>query len=94
MVIYNENSMVTKEHAKLIADKLGTLKSKVSKKIEEDLKKGKKDEYALANLLSLACGDGTYKLEIDQIMSINNNQFSINESAIRYLCEHSVTRRQ
>lgn len=86
--------MVKKEHAKVIADKLGSLGSKVSEHIKEELKENKEDKYALANLLFLACGGSTYKLEIDQIKSINNDQFSIKESAIKYLCEHSSTRQQ
>lgn len=92
MEIYNEKSMVKKEHAKLIAEKLYSLGSKISEHIEEDLKENKEKQYALANLLSLACGGSTHKLEIDQIKSINNDQFYIEESAIKYLCEHSSTR--
>ena len=73
-------------------DKLFSLGSKVSEHIEEELKKNKKEKYALANLLYLACGGSAYKLDIDQIKSIKNDQFSIKESAIIYLCEHSTTR--
>ncbi|MDD2225994.1 MAG: hypothetical protein PHD42_02630 [Dysgonamonadaceae bacterium] len=92
LTIYDEKSMVGKEHAKLIANKLSSLGSKVSERIMEDLKKNNNKKYALANLLYFACGGSTYKLDIDQIKSINNDQFSIQESAIIYLCEHSATR--
>jgi hypothetical protein len=92
MTIYDEKSMLKKEHVKLIADKLGSLGSKVPENLEKDLKENEKNEYALANLLFLACGGGKYKLEIDQIKLINNDQFSIKDSAIKYLCEHSPTR--
>lgn len=43
LIIYDEKSMVRKEHAKLITDKLCSLDSKVSEHIEEKLKENEKD---------------------------------------------------
>lgn len=92
MIKYDEKSMVSKEHANIIAEKLKSLGSKVSKQIEGDLEKDSKEIYLLANLLYLACGGGSYKLDLAQIMSINNDEFCIEESAVIYLFEHSLTR--
>ena len=72
MTTYINNSMVKKEHGKIIAKKLRKLGSKVPNDL--DLEK----EHCLANLLHLASGNGTYKLSSDQINQIKNDEFSIN----------------
>lgn len=71
MITYNRNSMVKKEHVKIIAEILINLGSKVPNDL--DLEK----EHCLANLLYLASGDGSYKLSSDQINQIKNDEFSI-----------------
>lgn len=71
MATYNRNSMVKKEHGKIIAQELINLGSKVPNDIDLD------KEHCLANLLYLAAGDGSYKLTSDQINQIKSNEFSI-----------------
>lgn len=71
MTIYTNQSMVKKEHARIIAEALIELDSKIPKDL--DFKK----EHSLANILSLATGNGTYKLSFDEINQIQNEEFSI-----------------
>ncbi len=71
LTIYTKNSMVKKEHVKIITRKLINLGSNVPEGLSTD------EEHALANLLYLAAGDGTYKLTSDQINQIKSNKFSI-----------------
>lgn len=71
MTIYNRNSMVKKEHVKVIANELITLGSKVANNIDLD------SEHCLANILHLAVGKGTFGLSYEQINNIKSNEFSI-----------------
>jgi len=71
MTIYNRNSMVKKDHVKIIVGELEILGSKVQNDL--DLEK----EHCLANLLYLASGNGRYKLPSDQINQIKSEEFSI-----------------
>ena len=66
-----ENSMVKKEHVKIITSKLKSLGSDVPKDISID------KAHALANILYLATGNGTHKLSIEQINQINGDDFII-----------------
>jgi len=94
MKIYNEKSMVEKDHAKLIANKLVDLGSKVPQSVEQDLSQGKEKEYPLALLLSLACGGSTHKLTMENILQINNESFSIEKSSLQILFENSPSRQK
>lgn len=94
MEIYKENSMVKKDHAKLIAEKLVDLGSNVPKSIRDDLSQGEKNEYSLALLLSLACGGSTHKLTMNEILQINNESFLIKESSLQTLFEKSPSRQK
>lgn len=47
-------------------------------------------DHSLANLLSLACG-GKYALNIKDIVSIGNSEFSINEDGVKELCKLSLS---
>ena len=87
MTTYDEKSMVNKQDAQFIAKALSDMGSKVPSDIEESLENNNKEEYALGNLLGLACRDSSSKLEASQISSIKNDQFSIKKSAINKLCE-------
>ena len=71
MTTYNNQSMVKKEHARIIAEELIKFGSKTPKDL--DLNK----EHCLANLLSLATGNGSYKLSVEKINQIQNEAFSI-----------------
>ena len=71
MTTYNNQSMVKKEHVKFISEELIKLGSKTPENL--DLEK----EHCLANLLSLATGNGTYRLSVDDINKIQNEAFSI-----------------
>ena len=85
MIIYDEKSMVKKEHVKFISEELNELKSKIPQNLDMD------NEHSLANLLSLACGGGKYRLEPNIIAQIKSDEFSIGERAIKLLCEKSAT---
>jgi len=63
--------MVKKEHVKIITSKLKALGSDVPKDLSID------ETHALANILYLATGNGTYKLPIEQINKIEGNDFTI-----------------
>jgi len=71
LTIYTRNSMVKKEHVKIITSKLKALGSDVPKDLSID------ETHALANILYLATGNGTYKLPIEQINKIEGNDFTI-----------------
>ena len=71
MTIYTRNSMIKKEHVKIIASKLRDLGSDVPKDLSID------EAHALANMLYLATGNGTYKLPIEQINKIEGSDFTI-----------------
>lgn len=71
MTTYNNQSMVKKEHARIIAEELIKLGSKTPKDLDLDR------EHCLSNLLSLATGYGTYRLSVDAINKIQNEAFSI-----------------
>ena len=75
MIRYNNQSMVKKEHARVITEELIKLGSKTPN--DTDLNK----EHCLANLLSLAAGNGTYKLSVEEINQIHNEEFSIDWKA-------------
>ena len=83
MIIYNENSMVKKEHVKFIESELTKLGSKVANNI--NLEK----DHSLANLLSLACGGGKFGISLKDINSICNDEFKIECS-----CVNSITRQR
>tara|TARA_R110000824_G_scaffold31699_3_gene102809 strand:- start:1105 stop:1305 length:201 start_codon:yes stop_codon:yes gene_type:complete len=63
--------MVKKEHVKIVTSKLKSLGSDVPKDISID------KAHALANILYLATGNGTYKLSIEQINQISGDDFII-----------------
>lgn len=63
--------MVNKEHVKIITRKLRALGSDVSKGLSID------EAHALANVLYLATGNGTYKLPIEEINKIEGSDFTI-----------------
>ncbi|WP_419777760.1 hypothetical protein [Malaciobacter marinus] len=83
MTTYNEKSMVKKEHVKFIKSELKKLDSKLANNINSE------KEHSLANLLSLACGGGTFGISLDDINSIGNDEFSIECS-----CENAITRQR
>ena len=84
-MIYDEKSMVKKEHVKIIVKELSNLGSKIPQNLHIN------NEHSLANLLSLACGSGKYRLEPNIISQIKSDEFSIKEGAIKLLCEKSAT---
>jgi hypothetical protein len=91
MKIYNEKSMVKKDHANFIAKKLAELGSKVPQIVEDDLNENLKEEYSLALLLSLASGGSSYQLTKEKILQINNEYFSIEESSIERMFQNSTS---
>jgi hypothetical protein len=78
---YVGTQMVKKKHVKEIAKELRKRGSKTPKGIS--LAK----DRSLANLLSLACGHGTYGLSIEDIVTIGSSEFSINEAGVKDLCK-------
>ena len=85
MQVYAYTQMVKQEHVKIIEKELRKRGSKIPKAMS--LAK----DHSLANLLSLACG-GKYALKIEDIVSIGNSEFSINEDGVKELCKNSPTR--
>lgn len=71
MTVYTNSIWVKAEHIKEINKLLEQLGSKVS---DEFIGNGK---HILANVLSLACGDGTYGISIEKINSIKHPEFEI-----------------
>jgi hypothetical protein len=71
LTIYTRNSMVKKEHVKIITRKLRALGSDVPKDLSID------EAHALTNMLYLATGNGAYKLPIEQINKIEGSDFTI-----------------
>lgn len=69
--IYTTSDMVSAKHIKEIDKQLQQLGSKVSDRFM------KNDKHILANVLSLACGDGTNGITIEQINSIKHPEFEI-----------------
>lgn len=86
MTDYVGTQMVKKEHVKIIAKEL----RKRGSKTPSGMKLAK--DKSLANLLSLACGGGKYALQIEDIITIGNNEFSINEAGVRELCKKTPSR--
>lgn len=84
---YTYTQMVPKKHAKIISQQLRKLGSKTPSalKISKD--------RSLANLLYLACGGGKYSLKVEQILTIGNSEFCLDESGINELCKRSITRK-
>lgn len=80
MTIYSNNEMVEVSHIVEINKQL----KKLGSKVKDDLLDGEK--HSLSNVLSLACGGGTYGITVDKINSIQSSQFQINCS-----CENSIT---
>lgn len=83
---YFDKDIVSKEHAKTISGELRKRGSRTPKAL--CLSK----DRSLANLLSLACGGGTYALDVEDIVSIGNSEFSINKEGVEELCSRSLTR--
>ncbi len=73
-MIYNEHSMIHPDHIEVIDQKLQEHGSKVP----EDFLDGQ--EHALVNVLRLALGKGSYKVDLVQINKIGNHEFSLNYS--------------
>lgn len=71
MKVYTTDDFVSVEHINEIDQQLQQLGSKVSDGFMEN------GEHLLANVLSLACGDGTYGISIEQINSIKHAEFEI-----------------
>lgn len=86
MQVYTYTQMVKQEHVKIIEKELRKRGSKTPKAMS--LAK----DHSLANLLSLACGGGKYALKIEDIVSIGNSEFSINEDGVKELCKSAATR--
>lgn len=84
-MIYDEKSMVKKEHVKIIVKELRKLGSEIPQNLDAN------NEHSLASLLSLACGGGTYGLEPNKMAKIKSDGFSIKEGAIKLLCKKSAT---
>jgi hypothetical protein len=82
---YDEKSMVKREHVKIIVKELRELGSEIPQNLDIN------NEHSLANLLSLACGGGKYRLKPNKIAQIKSDEFSITEGAIKHLCEKSAT---
>lgn len=83
---YVGSQMVKKEHVKVIDSELRKRGSKIPEGMSLD------EDRSLANLLSLACGGGAYALSVEEIVSIGNNEFSINERGVKELCRRCPTR--
>lgn len=77
--------MIKKEHVKIIAVELAKLGSKMPDNLDLET------EHSLANLLSLACGSGSYQIEPEKLIQIRTDEFAIDEKAIKALCERSDT---
>lgn len=88
METYTQYSMVTKENAKWISNKLNELGSKVQQHVEADLDDEADNKIALANLLYLACGASAYRLSKEQILQIKNDKFRIETKAIDFMLIH------
>jgi hypothetical protein len=63
--------MVKKEHVKIITSKLKALGSDAQKELSIN------ETHALANILYLATGNGTYNLPVEQINKIEGNDFTM-----------------
>lgn len=72
--IYDKHSMVHPDHIKVIDQQL----QKYGSKVPEDFLDEK--EHALPNVLRLALGEGSYKVDLVQINKIGNHEFSLNYS--------------
>ncbi|MBR9867122.1 MAG: hypothetical protein GYB18_08475 [Oceanospirillales bacterium] len=83
---YIGTQMINKGHAKFIAKELRKRGSKAPSSLIFS------KDRSLANLLSLACGVGKYALKIEDIISIGNSEFTINEEGVKELCKRSPTR--
>lgn len=83
-VYETNNAMVKKEHIKYIHEQLQKLNSKVPYELEKSEK-----DHALCNVLSLACGGGTFSVSLEEINNIKNEEFSIQCN-----CEKAVTRQR
>ncbi len=73
MTEYTESMMVLPEHIIEIDKQLRKLGSKVKVSCLDDGEK-----HVLANVLYLACGDGTFGISLDAINSIKHDEFTIN----------------
>ncbi len=76
MITYQHTNMVKADHIKVINKSL----KKMGSKVQEDCLDG--ENHSLANILHLACGGGTYRISIENINSISNDEFNINCSCI------------
>ena len=66
--------MVHPDHIKVIDQQLQKYGSKVPKDFLD------RNEHALGNVLRLALGQGSYKVDLVQINKIGNHEFSLNYS--------------
>jgi len=81
MKIYTTNGMVESRHIKEIDNQLRILGSKVDEKYLDG------EDYALALVLYLACGKGSFGLSIEDINNIEGDDFKI-----EYNCKNSIIR--
>jgi len=81
MIIYDRNILVNAKHIKEINRQLCKLGSKVEEKLVND-----GNSHALLNVLSLACGGGSFGISLSKINSIENEEFKIDCS-----CDSSIT---
>jgi hypothetical protein len=86
MQSYTSTQMVKKTHAKVIEKQLRKLGSKTPSALKISRDK------SLANLLYLACGGGKYALKVEKILTIGNEEFSLDQNGVKELCKKSVTR--
>lgn|GEM_PF-4525549 len=73
-MIYNEHSMIHPDHIEVIDQKLQEHGSKVPEEFLDE------KEHALPNVLRLALGEGSYRVDLAQINKIGNYEFSLNYS--------------
>lgn len=85
---YKDTDMIKQKHAKIIEKELIKLGSKIPEEMNLNLYK----KHSLAQLLRLACGGGTYALKSEDIASIRNSEFSIDEDSVKKLCKNAPTR--
>jgi len=78
--------MVKSEHIKVIAIELEKLGSKLPENLDMD------SDHSLANILSLACGGGSYQIEPEKLIQIRTEEFAFDEKSVKALCERSATR--
>lgn len=71
MTFYVNSSMVRADHILEIDKQLQQFGSKVQKRHLDG------QDHALANVLSLACGEGKYGIVLDKINSIKHPEFEI-----------------